>query len=139
MLPLRWPLHSAVRCQRFTLFFNSEGIAGTGGRGKVAVISVEAGLGLRGTRDTQVFSQRTLRRALLEPSSRFLFAKLHFQEVSDIENLFQMPRQATKGKKNNGREEGRWGTWGKRERGKRSSSKKKVVVPTWLFLLKIIS
>lgn len=35
----------------------------------MAVISVEAGLGLRGTRDTQVFSQRTLRRALLEPSS----------------------------------------------------------------------
>lgn len=50
-------------------FLISEGRAGAGGRERAAVISTEAGLVLRGIRDTQVFSQRALCRALLEPSS----------------------------------------------------------------------
>lgn len=39
------------------------------GEGRAAVISTEAGLVLRGIRDTQVFSQQALCRALLEPNS----------------------------------------------------------------------
>lgn len=98
-------------------FLIFEGRAGAGGRERAAVISTEAGLVLRGIRDTQVFSQRALCRALWSPA-RFLFAKLHFQEVSDIQNLFQMPSQATERKKKTRggrRKEGGCGEKGKGE------------------------
>lgn len=111
------PLHSALHCQRFTLFFNSEGRARTGGRGRVAVISVEAGLGLRGTRDTQVFSQRTLRRALLEPSSvpvcqATLSRGVRYREpVSDA-------KASNEGKKKQQEGGGEMGDVGKKGKGK---------------------
>lgn len=120
------------QCQHFIIiiiFFYSEGRSGAGGRERVAVISAEAGLGLRGVRDTQVFSQRALCRALLEPSSvpvcqTTLSRGVRYREpVSNAKASNEGEKK--KHTHTHTREEGRWGMWGKRKRGKCSSSKKR--------------
>lgn len=120
-------------------FLIFEGRAGAGGRERAAVISTEAGLVLRGIRDTQVFSQRALCRALLEPSSIPVCQTTLSRGVRYPEPVSNAKSSNGGEKKNKGREEGRRGMWRKGKGGKCSSSKKKVVVPTWLFLFKIIS
>lgn len=135
------PVFLQKLCQHFNFFFNFWREGRGWGKGEAAVISTEAGLVLRGIRDTQVFSQRALCRALLEPSSipvcqTTLSRGVRYPEpVSNAKSS----NRGKKKKKSKGREEGRRGMWGKRKGGKCSSSKKKVVVPTWLFLFKIIS
>lgn len=108
----------------------------------MAVISAEAGLGLRGVRDTQVFSQRALCRALLEPSSvpvcqTTLSRGVRYREP--VSNA-KASNEGEKKKHTHTHEGGgEMGDVGKKEKGKMFLLEEKVVVPSWLFLFKIIS
>lgn len=95
------------------IIFYFEGGAGTGGRERVSVISTEAGLVLRGMRDTQVFSQQALCRALLEPNLIPVCQTTLSRGVRYREPVSNAKSSNGGEKKNKGWEEGRRGTWGK--------------------------